>query len=636
MFKNLRLWSSGWLAATLGLSMMLGVGPVNARTPDLGNAEVVEAFVDGVVKPLMQKEHSPSGVVAVMQGGELIFAKGYGYIDVEKGIPVDAETSMFRPGSISKLFTWISVMQLAEQGKLDIDTDVNEYLTQFKVEDTFPGQPITLRYIMTHTPGLEDGALGYLIINDPGRIMPLAEALEKYQPKRVVPPGTRVAYSNWATALAGLIVANVSGMDFNSYVETHIFAPLGMSHSTFDEPLPPSLEPFMAKAYSYEAGKYKELDYEIISNFGPAGASAVSAPDMVRFARALLNGGEYGGTRILRPETLQQMLDEGFAHDPRARGMGLGFIKRDFGGPGFENFGHDGGTTIFISHFGLSIPHDFMLFSSFSGPGAGAVHQAFVENFYDEFFPQPLPAVEPPADFQTRGQRYAGNYVSSRSSYTKVESIMRGLGSVSVAVMPDNTLMIGDTRYVEVDANVFRQVDDNDQVIFQQNDKGKITGYVLDGMGVMRYYRAPFYETKGYVTVVVALSLLVFIGVLLRLAYQWARYRGLMGPAKNAYRASILVAVANILFFVFAGLALSGGLLPLFYSLPLTLKIALVFPIVAVIATLYQVYTTFLVWRDGLFEGVWPRIRHSVVAVCALWMLTFYYNWNLIGFNYFT
>ena len=636
MLIESRHGSSGWLAATLGLCMMLGTGAVHAGTPDLGNPDVVEAFVDGAVKPLMQQEHSPSGVVAVMQGGELIFAKGYGYIDIEKRIPVDAETSMFRPGSISKLFTWVSVMQLVEQGKLDIDTDVNDYLAQFKVKDTFPGQPVTLRHIMTHTAGFENGTYGYLIVSDPDRIMPLAAALERYQPERVVPPGTRVAYSNWATALAGLIVANVSGMEFNDYVEKNIFAPLGMTHSTFDEPLPPNLEPFMAKAYAYEAGKYEERAYEIISNFGPAGAAAVSAPDMVKFARALLNGGEYAGARILRPETLQQMLDGGFTHDPRARGMGLGFIKRELGGPDFENFGHDGATSMFISHFGLSIPHDFMLFSSFSGPGAGAVHQAFVENFYDEFFPQPLPAVEPPADFQERGQKYAGAYVSSVNSYSKIESIMRGLGSMNVAVMPDNTLMIGDTRYVEVGDNMFRQVDDNDRVVFLQGDDGEVTGYVLDGLGVLRYYRAPFYETKGYIASVVMLSLLVFIGVLLRLAYQWARYRGLQGPAKSAYRASILVAVVNILFFVFAGLGVSAGIPALLYSVPLALKIALVFPIIAVAATLYHLYMTYLVWRDGLFEGVWPRIRHSVVAFCALWMLSFYYTWNLIGFNYLT
>ena len=194
---------------------------------------VVEAFIDGAVKPVMKKSHGASGVVMVMKDGEVILNKGYGYQDIEAQIPVDAYNTLFRPGSISKLFTWVAVLQLEEQGKLDLDTDVNEYLTQFKVEDTWPGQPVTLRHIMTHRGGFEDGALGYLIIDDPERIMPLAEALEKYQPYRVNPPGDHTSYSNWGTSLAGLIVANLSGVEFNQYLRENIFDVLDMQHASF-------------------------------------------------------------------------------------------------------------------------------------------------------------------------------------------------------------------------------------------------------------------------------------------------------------------------------------------------------------------------------------------------------------------
>ena len=628
--------TSRFPTAALLLVLHAGWSTAFAAAPDIGNRDVVEAFVDGAVKPLMQREHSPSGVVAVLHRGDLVLAKGYGFIDVERRIPVDAQTTLFRPGSISKLFTWVSVMQLVERGRLDLDRDVNEYLTQFRIEDAFPGQPVTLRHIMTHTAGFENGTYGYLIVDDPARIMPLAEALERYEPTRVFAPGARVAYSNWATALAGLIVANVSGQDFNAYVEENIFAPLGMTHSTFVEPLPAQLQPHMAKAYTYSAGKYEEGPYELVSNFGPAGAAAVSAADMTKFARAILNGGEHSGARILRPDTLRQMLEEGFTHDPRARGMGLGFIKRELGGPEFENFGHDGGTSAFISHLGLSIPHEFMLFTSFSGPGAIAVHQAFVENFYDQFFPQSLPAIEAPRDFQARGQKYAGNYVSSVNSYTKIESILRALGGMNVMVMPDNTLMVGDTRYVDLGDNRFRQVDDNEQIFFQETEDGRIAGFVFDGNGVTQYFRAKFYETKGYIGLTITISLLVFIGVILRFAFQWPVFRALAPAERKAYLSSIVVAVATIVFFVFATLGVSAGMPALLYGIPAALKIALVFPIFAVAATLVHLYTTYRVWRYGLFESVWRRVRHTIVAVCAVWMLSFYYTWNLIGFNYLT
>ena len=142
------------------------------ETPDVTNPTVVEAFVDGVVNNSMKSAHSASGVVAVMKDGKMIFSKGYGFLDVENRIPVDPETTLFRPGSISKLFTWVAVMQQVEQGKLDLDADVNKYLQSFKVEDSWPGQPVTLRHIMTHTAGFEDGFLGYLIIDDTSRIIP--------------------------------------------------------------------------------------------------------------------------------------------------------------------------------------------------------------------------------------------------------------------------------------------------------------------------------------------------------------------------------------------------------------------------------------------------------------------------------
>ena len=417
-------------AAVLAAFQLIDVKSIAAADiPDVTNPAVVEAFVDGVVKPSMKETHSPSGVVMVMKEGRIILAKGYGFIDVDKRIPVDPVTSLFRPGSISKLFTWVSVMQLVEQGKLDLDADVNQYLTTFQINDKWPGQPITLRHIMTHTPGFEDSALGFLITDDPARIMPLADSLAKYQPNRINPPGLHTAYSNYATALAfGLIVANVSGMEFNAYLQKNIFDVLGMQHSTFVEPLPPKLAADMAKAYSYNAGtdSYEEKKYEIISNFGPAGAMAVSAWDMSLFARALLNGGAYEDRRILKAATLQQMLDEGFAHDDRVRGMGLGFIKRRFGPEGFDNFGHDGGTTIFISHFGMSLKEDFMLFSSFSGPGAGQTAQAFVGAFYDEFFPPDVPVIQPPADFADRAAKYTGTFTSWRANFSDFQSPPRG------------------------------------------------------------------------------------------------------------------------------------------------------------------------------------------------------------------
>src|SRR5690606_35310692 len=155
-----------------------------------------------------------------------------------EGTPVDPVATLFRPGSVSKLFTWTAVMQLVEQGKLDLDADINQYI-DFEIP-LYDGILVTLRQVMTHSAGFEE-QFRALITADPAAITPLGEALKYWVPERIHAPGTTPAYSNYATALAGHVVERVSGESFDDYIERHIFQPLGMSNSSFRQPLPPAL-----------------------------------------------------------------------------------------------------------------------------------------------------------------------------------------------------------------------------------------------------------------------------------------------------------------------------------------------------------------------------------------------------------
>ena len=157
----------------------------------------------------------------------LLFAKGYGYSDVAKRKPVIADETMFRPGSVSKLFTWTAVMQQVQAGKLDLDRDVNDYL-DFKIPEKF-GKPITLRNIMTHTPGFEEGIHDAFVKNAKD-LYPLGDYMKKRMPDRIYPPGQVVAYSNYGASLAGYIVQRVSGEQYADYIANHILKPLGMEH----------------------------------------------------------------------------------------------------------------------------------------------------------------------------------------------------------------------------------------------------------------------------------------------------------------------------------------------------------------------------------------------------------------------
>ncbi len=623
---------------------VLLTGNIPTAAAQWDDPAVLEAYVDGVVQPLMKNNNSPAGTVAIVRNGELIFAKGYGFQDLEERIPVDPYVSMFRPGSTSKLFTWVSVMQLVEQGKLDLDTDVNTYLKTFRIKDTFK-DPITLRHIMTHTSGFEDGALGYLIAEDTSRVLPLNEAMKRYQPERVNPPGTHTAYSNYATALAGLIVSNVSGVEFTDYIQRNILDPLGMANSSFVEPLPESLVDNMTTSYKDEKGRLTEQPFEIITNFAPAGAMSATSVDMVKFGQAILNGGELNGKRILKQETVDEMLSQNFTHDDRLMGMALGFYATDY--DGFRIMGHGGDTRWFHSYLGIDAAHDLTFFVSFAGAGGSPVRSSFAPAFYQEFFPREETPPRPPEGFLERAGKYAGDYGFWRNSFSKIEKAMGLASSLKIIPTKENTLILTFSgkakQYVEVDKNLFRELDSGyslvpgispRQLAFQENDKGDITGFVMDGLPFMSLRKLAAFETPNFNLTLLGFSMLIFLLVLLRRFYQRSAIRSFSATDRSAVSAAVYASGANLLVLVVGAIVLASVGDRLFIEIPLVFKLWLVLPIIATLAGLYLLYRTIGVWTRGLLAGFWARFRFSIITLCALFMCWFYYFWNILGFQY--
>ncbi len=633
------------LALVLAADVAAQDSEVAAGAPDAAiRAAAIEAFFDGAVGPLMVNNSSPSGVVVLARAGEVIFAKGYGYQDLEQRIPVDPYTTLFRPGSVSKLFTWVAVMQLVEQGKLDLDTDVNQYLEGFQIENRFE-QPITLRHILTHTPGFEDGALGYLIIDDPDRALPLAEAMERYQPARVNPPGAQTAYSNYATALAGLIVQNVSGEPFADYVANHIFEPLGMSNATFEEPVPERLADQMAESYAVEAGAFVEKPFEIITSFAPAGAQSAAGIDMVRFATAILNGGELDGRRILRPETVEEMLTRNFSHDDRLSGMALGFYEDDY--EGTRVVGHGGDTRWFHSLLGIDQEHDLTYFVSFGGSGGSAVRSSLMPAFYREFFPRKEEPPVPPAGFAERAGKYAGTYGFWRSNFSTLERAMGLMGGVSIALTADDTLVLGFAgkakQYAEIEPNLFRETNplislapgiSPRLIAFQEDDSGKVTGFVMEGLPFMSLRKLPAWEAPTFNYSLLGISFLVFLGVLLRRFFQRREISGLGDADRGALRAAVWASGMNWLTLIAGVVVISIVQDRLFSEMPTLFKAWLVLPILATLAGLWLAFRALRVWAGGQLASAWARLRYTVVALCGLFMCWFYWYWNILGFQY--
>jgi CubicO group peptidase (beta-lactamase class C family) len=351
------------------------------ETPHEMTAADLEAFLDGFVPMQLERENIAGAVVLVVKDGKVLFARGYGYSNVEKKTPVSVDATLFRPGSISKLFTWTAVMQLVEQGKLDLDRDVNTYL-DFKIPATF-SKPITLRNLMTHTPGFEEQIKD--LINSEG--MPMAslrQHLVSHVPARIFPPGVTPAYSNYGAALAGYIVERVSGKPFNDYVAENIFKPLQMSRSTFAQPLPSDLKPLMSSGYTVGTGKAKP--FEIVEE-APAGALSTTAADIAHFMIAHLQDGKYEGGQILRPEIARVMHSWQFGLNPALNGMCLGFYEESRNG--HRIIGHGGDTVYFHSDLHLVLDAGVGFFVSYNSRGKGDIspRTALWQHFLDRYFP---------------------------------------------------------------------------------------------------------------------------------------------------------------------------------------------------------------------------------------------------------
>ncbi len=235
LFTMLLLLSSLTL---LPISSVHGA-PVTPHPAVLNDPRELETFLDGVLTSQLKENHIPGATLSVVKDGKLLLAKGYGDADIKQNKPVVADTTLFRVGSISKLFTWTAIMQLAEEGKVNLHTDINTYLKTFKIPATYP-QPITLENLLTHTAGFEDSGKGTFFYKA-SDLEPLSTWLPSHIPARVRPPGVVTSYSNYGATLAGYIVEQVLGMSYDQYVEQHILQPLNMKHSTFRQPLPSEL-----------------------------------------------------------------------------------------------------------------------------------------------------------------------------------------------------------------------------------------------------------------------------------------------------------------------------------------------------------------------------------------------------------
>jgi CubicO group peptidase (beta-lactamase class C family) len=587
------------------------------------------------------REDIAGAVVSVVKDGKLLFAKGYGYSDVAKKSPVIPEATLFRPGSISKLFTWTAVMQQVEQGKLDLDRDVNDYL-DFKIPATYP-QPITLRNLMTHTPGFEE-AVKNLFADNANRLLPLGQYLGSHVPQRIFPPGSVPAYSNYGAALAGYIVQRVSGQRFDQYVEESIFKPLGMTRATFRQPLPDALKPLMSNGYAL--GSDPPKPFEVIEE-APAGALSVAAGDLARFMIAHLQDGQYNGASILRPETARLMHARQSGPNPALNGMALGFYEQSING--HRVISHGGDTAYFHSNLYLVLDASLGLFVSYNSAGKGEINPrtALYEQFMDRYFPNPSP---PPAPLPTAAQdakKVAGVYLCSRRSETTIFSVTSVFDQTKVSSNADGTISVGalqkfngEPKHLrEVAPMVFQDVDGSSRVAFNRGPGGRLV--LAYDLPVFIFQAVPWYKnTYLHLTLFFgsfAIFALALIFWPLGAALRWHYGRPLaLSPTERRTRvlarSVCLFGAAFVLSWIAYGAVAEKSLSAVSDSFDPWLRMMQLLGLLTVVGTLVALYSAQSAWRNRA-RWFWSKLGESAIVVACLGLTWFILTWHLLALS---
>jgi CubicO group peptidase (beta-lactamase class C family) len=604
-----------------------------------------EVFLDDLLGKEMEQYHIAGAAISVVKDSKLFFAKGYGYADLENKIPVDAEQTLFRIGSDTKLFTWTAVMQLVEQGKLDMDADINTYL-DFRIPDTYP-QPITLKHLLTHTAGFEDLHVNMVAL-DEEELTPQHEWLASHLPARVRPPGECAAYSNYGAALAGYIVARVSGESYSQYVQEHILNPLDMKSSTAQWPTPLDLSVRTSVGYMYTDGTFKIFP-RLLSpvDLFPIGIMSATVTDMAHFMIAQLQDGRYSDaniaeTRILEEATARQMQSTLYTPDPRILGTTYGFF--DFSDNNQRTIGHSGTAEPMHSLLLLLPDQNLGVFVAYNSMDAEALtrqHFGFQRAFFDHYYPVPaVEPIQPPADFAKQAHRFVGAYRMSQNAYTTVEKYL-ALTSATVYVKNpgDGTLLLstpyGEWHIVEAQPLYFRQVDGPFHMLFREDGQGRISYLFTDFTPMFAFEKLQWYETVGFNMPLLLSSLLIFLSMILVGLIRAIR-NGLNGDRNLASREVRLanwlilaICILNLLFVI--GNVLWGE--QLVYGIAPIYKIVLALGVLSTLLTIGALIYAVLAWKNQ-YWGIVFRVYYTLVTVAAVAFVWFLNQWNLLGWRY--
>jgi len=587
------------------------------------------ARLDALADVFMTTEQVP-GAVAAIVSGDTVILRGYGLADIEAGIAAGPDDTRFEIGSITKLFTWISVMMLVEEGRLDLQADVSQYLQDIAMPGT---EPLTMAQLMSHRGGFEES---YAIFDAAIAALPRAEALAAAAPEQVFPRAEVTSYSNWGVALAGRIVEAVSGETWEAFVQSRILDPLGMQDTTVAEVLRRPDQPPLSHSYRVQGGIAHPAFRIDIGAFAPAGSIASTAADMSRFVRFLMGDGALDGVRLLQPETMARMRTRLFDDRPQAADMAHGLQSR----PRFGTmvYGHGGGVNEFLSNL-VFIPEIAAgVFISQNG-GTGAGLPLILPNLILATLAEEAglrdPARQDVPDAQARAAEAAGRYLTNRRPFSGPTQFFGALSVLSVTATPDGALLLptailpAPSRFEPIGPDLWQDAQ-GDRIRLIRNDDGRIVR-LADGTGAHTHERLSGLADPIWLWFSLGGAALLSVTTLLGLLWR----HGLRGGSRaGSIAAGLSIAGAvSILGLVAVGLAagLAAARLGseyLFDQPQPTLELFLAAADIVAVVAAAVLLSLVLVWRAPGW-GLWRRLHHSVFAIVLAAFSGLMLRWGL-------
>jgi CubicO group peptidase (beta-lactamase class C family) len=605
----------------------------------------LEALVDGVVNATMAHAHIAGAAVAVVQNGQVVLKKGYGFAG--PGQAVDPDRTLFRIASISKTFTWIAALKEVEAGRMALDAPINRYLPAADaVPDAAPWRQVELKDLMTHTPGFEDRTFDHLFLDAPVKVRSLEAQLQLARPRRVFAPGTTPAYSNYGAALTGEAVATLEGAPYQSVIEREIISPLGMSHTTFREPYPPRADlpaPMSAAlaadrsvGYRWSGAGFQPQKYEFATQDAPAAAGSSTAGDMARYMLTILADGQLEGARIYGPQTAAAIRNALPTEAPGAPSVDHGFFEYDLPG-GYVGHGHDGDTIWFhstmvtISELNLGI---FVTTNTDTGAALRTdLPNRIVERFYAPVQPFPRPGSPQLAKNPTA---YAGEWLTNRRPFFGLEKfVFMIIGQARIGVTHDGTLTapaLGGPGVFAPDGppGHFREVSGPEVSDFQLVNGRAERWYPV---AIVSYDRAGLLDDLQTAAVVAALAVVAIAAVLIGPALRFRRELPQTALQRWANGGQIAAAVAWIACFaaigVFAGQASNQA--EVLYAWPTpSILAASIAGLLAAILSAVGLALAAPVWRAAGGWSVWRKARYTMTALIFAALALLLALWGLL------